>query len=141
MKNKKYIISTLGIIYVMSILSYMKLEVVLYPLIEDPYFPLGTLTGWILLSFISVIAFFRFKDDFKSIPIYFIILICTSMALGLSWGFASRLASGNWAFEYVNIPEISRRMTLFTYLVATLQLFTLAAMPLLAFWLKRKGSS
>lgn len=139
MTTKKYLLIFLIVIYVSSILSFFKPEVLLYPLKDDPYFPLGTLTAWFSLSMGSIIAFVLFKKYFRSIPLYFIILICTSVVLGLSWGFASRIASGNWAFNYDYIPVISKNMKIYTYLTATLQLFTLAAIPLLLNWIKRKG--
>ena len=103
MKDRIYFFLTLLQVLVTALLLISGSKLLLLPLQESPYIPLGTFITWagiaaLPLSIYWGIPSIRSSEKLKTYRYVLIALIL----LGLSWGLIAYALAGNWAYTFQN---------------------------------------
>jgi hypothetical protein len=100
-------------------------ELLMWPIIKDPYLPLGTFIGWYVLAVIPflILSLMEWLGAKKQL-LSFYTLGKVGLWMGLLWGLVSFGLSGNFSFSFRGgiYPEIWR---VYTILVVVLPLLGL----------------
>lgn len=126
-KQTTLLLVTTAIISITSILLLISgHQLLLHPLISEPYLPAGTIITWqimISLPCIGLLLTYKRKTRFDTWLFYAFFVL---MLIGIFWGLISYLLTGNW--NYSASPTLENhqfRMSIFfriSYLLPTISL-------------------
>jgi hypothetical protein len=143
--RKKAIVGILTVFVILFIyLLAAGSELLIYPLLGDPYVPLGTLSTWLFFLFLPLIILLLSKpaNEFKSklVGKTYHGILYLSLVLALLWPFTSYFLAGNFAFNFSNTLENweVRLNAYWTYTTITPLLPVAALLFLAIYWVVRR---
>lgn len=131
MKRRILIGLALSCILIMLYGSTFGPTLLLYPILDDPYLPYGTIAAWLALVSFAALPLLTSSATRNAEGLFFLILrnlTFIGIALAFIWPFIGRLLAGNWNYnfsprkEFVGSPEASYWFTRYTGLILLLAL-------------------
>lgn len=108
MKRKIFFLILLGIVFLSTFLLITGSDLLLIPLVEEPYLPLGNIITWIGIIALPFSIYFGIgkirNPQTKTTKVYNRILKLI-IALAVAWGFVAYGLAGNFATTFKNQPE------------------------------------
>lgn len=103
-------------------------KILVYPLSNSPYVPLGNILTWILLAALPLAMLTTgrpvLRDRMMPEKLWNGLrwALIFNLILATLWFPLSRIFAGNWSTTFENQPEVSANWTWFTYAIPTMSL-------------------
>ena len=107
-KSKFWVAIIIVVLTALLLLSGSKL--IMLPLLESPYIPLGNVMSWLALMCLPLAILqyiFLYGHLGKWIEIIYGILLRLALVAGFAWPFIGKYLSGNWANSFESRPSES----------------------------------